>query len=366
MPAHHACAPRPAASLAAGPSTGVARVRREIKWLRPLPSLPPPHNAHNNAPSDALSHLTYDVLTLLLGWLGPHEALRAAAASKAWQSALAHAQWRVITLVAKADPRPTSVQLTAILAPQCINDSLEVLRLRMVTAGSFVWHDPATRIPALQHCRRLRRLELTEVDIPLPESVITCIAAGCAASLEEVHINHDMSVHAMVALLCCPKMRRLHIRTVHGNPLDSYPAGLPWDAARQLESFRCGVGEAPLGWLALFTPAPSSSLRDLELLGSFRRRLSLQESLQPLVDFLGALVSIAEDVRRLRLPTLCCSRRCYDEARAALRSYPFVTTQSSARASENTIILGVQKEDDCPIVTAMASLTTGGDGSVSG
>lgn len=367
MPAHHACAPRPAASLAAGPSTGVARVRREIKWLRPPPSLPPPHNAHNNAPADALSHLTYDVLTLLLGWLGPHEALRAAAASKAWQSALAHAQWRVITLVAKADPRPTSVQLTAILAPQCINDSLEVLRLRMVTAGSFVWHDPATRIPALQHCRRLRRLELTEVDIALPESVITRIAAGCAASLEEVHINHDMSVHAMVALLCCPKMRRVHIRTVHGNPLDSYPAGLPWAAARKLVSFRCGVGEAPLGWLALFTPAPSSSLRDLELLGSFRRRLSLQESLQPLVDFLGALVSIAEDVRRLRLPTLCCSRRCYDEARAALRSYPFVTTQSSARASENTIIVGVQKEDDCPIVTAMASLRTGGDDeSVSG
>merc|ERR1740117_2391701 len=147
----------------------------------------------------------------------------------------------------------------------------------MVTAGSVVWRDPATRIPALQHCRRLRRLELTEVDIPLPESVITCIAAGCAASLEEVHINHDMSVHAMVALLCCPKMRRLHIRTVHGNPLDSYPAGLPWDAARQLESFRCGVGEAPLDWLGLFTPPKSARLRDLELLGSFSCRL--QETL---------------------------------------------------------------------------------------
>ena len=369
MPAHHACAPRPAASLAAGPSTGVARVRREIKWLRPLPSLPPPHNAHNNAPADALSHLTYDVLTLLLGWLGPHEAHRAAAASKAWQSALAHAQWRVITLVAKADPRPTSVQLTAILAPQCINDSLEVLRLRMVTAGSFVWHDPAMRIPALQHCRRLRRLELTEVDIALPESVITCIAAGCAASLEEVHINHDMSVHAMVALLCCPKMRRVHIRTVHGNPLDSYPAGLPWDAARQLESFRCGVGEAPLDWLGLFTPPKSARLRDFELLGSFSCRL--QETLQPLVDFLGALVSIAEEVRRLRLPTLRCSllphldrKKQADEARTALRSYPFVTISTNSEG--NKLILEVQKEDDCPIVTAMASLTTGGDGSVSG
>jgi hypothetical protein len=344
----------------------VGRVRREIKWLRPPPSLPPPHNAHNNAPSDALSHLTYDVLTLLLGWLGPHEALRAAAVSKAWQSALAHAQWRVITLVAKADPRPTSLQLTAILAPQCINDSLQVLRLRMVTAGSFVWHDPAARIPALQHCRRLRRLELTEVDIPLPESVITCIAAGCAASLEEVHINHGMSVHAMVALLCCPKMRRLRIRTVHGNPLDAYPAGLPWDAARQLESFRCGVGEAPLDWLALFTPPKSASMRDFELLGSFSCRL--QESLQPLVDFLGALVSIAEEVRRLRLPTLSCSllphsahldrNRQTDEARTALRSYPFVTISTDS-SHKNTIILGVQKEDDCPIVTAMAGLTTG-------
>ena len=358
------------ASLAAGPSTGVGRVQREIKWLRPPPSQPPPHNAHSNTPSDALSHLTYDVLTLLLGWLGPHEALRAAAVSKAWQSALAHAQWRVITLVAKADPRPTSLQLTAILAPQCINDSLEVLRLRMVTAGSFVWHDPATRIPALQHCRRLRRLELTEVDIPLPESVITCIAAGCAASLEEVHINHDMSVHAMVALLCCPKMRRLHIRTVHGNPLDSYPAGLPWDAARQLESFRCGVGEAHLDWLGLFTPPKSARLRDFELLGSFSCRL--QETLQrPLVDFLGALVSIAEEVRRLRLPTLRCSllphldrKKQADEARAALRSYPFVTI--STNSEDNKLILEVQKEDDCPIVTAMASLTTGGDGSVSG
>ena len=72
-----------------------------------------------------------------------------------------------------------------------------------------------------------------------------------------------------------------------------------------------------------------------------------------------ALVSIAEEVRRLRLPTLRCSYRCYDEARTALRSYPFVTTQSSA--DENTIILGVQKEDDCPIVTAMAGLRTGGD-----
>jgi len=367
MPSSFATAPDGRSHLISAP--GVARaVRREIKWLRPPPSLPAdvPQNTRNS--SDALSHLTYDVLTLLLGWLGPHEALRAAAVSKTWLAALAHAQWRVIELVAKADPRPTSLQLTAILAPQCIT-SLEVLRLRMVTAGSFVWHDPAMRIPALQHCRRLRTLELTEVNIPLADSVITVIAAGCATSLEEVrigHIGHGMSVGGMVALLQCPKLRRLHICKVHGRPLDSHPAGLPWDAARKLESFRCEVGEAPLEWLALFTQALPASLRDLELFGSFACGL-LQEALQPLVDFLGSLVSIAVETRRLRLPRLECRLLPHldrmqqaEEARTALRSYPFVTI-SLDPFDRDIITLRVQKKDDCPIATAMAGLTTGGD-----
>ena len=337
-------------SLAAGPLISSGRVRREIKWLRPPPVPPPPAPLlPHNTPSDSLRHLTGDVLTLLLGWLGPHAAFRVAAVRKAWQLALVHAQWRVITLVAKMDPRPTSLQLSAIIAPQCTNDSLEVLRLRMVTAGSRVWHDPAARIPALQHCRRLRRLELTEVHIPLPASVITCIAAACAATLEEFHIDNDMAMHAMVALLGCPKMRRLHLRTVHGNPLQSFPAGLPLDAARQLESFRCGMGEASLDWLAFFTQLESASLRNFQLLGS--DSCVFDEGLQQLVDLLSALFSFADDLRCLRLPRLNCfvepNQRTgkADEARSVLQSYPFVAISYHPGHEENIIILSVEKKD---------------------
>ena len=49
-----------------------------------------------------------------------------------------------------------------------------------------------------------------------------------------------------------------------------------------------------------------------------------------------------------------------EEARTALRSYPFVTI-SLDPFDRDIITLRVQKKDDCPIATAMAGLTTGGD-----
>ena len=304
--------------------------------------------------------MTDDVLTLFLGWLGPHEAHHAAAVSKVWLSALAHAQWGVITLISKADPRHTSIQLTAMLNTQYIKDSLEVLRLRMVTAGSLLWHDPAERIPALQHCRRLRQLELTEVHITLSEDVLTRIATGCAASLEDVRIDHDMSIQAMGALLCFPKIRRVHTRTVHGRPLEAFPERLPYSAARHLESFRCCASAVPLEWLAFFTPPPSANLRDFELFGgSFS--CELKESVHHIVDFLGALVAVAEDARRLRLPTLSCRLPPWgtmeaSAARVAIGSYQFVKV--SMDPSTGLCCLAALKEDDSLLATTIASIAS--------
>ena len=142
-----------------------------IAWRRPPPvatsnaSDAAPHTRAAgthivSSPANLACVKSDDMMTLVLGWLGPHDAHRSAAVCRTWNSSLAYAQWRSVVLQAPRDPRPSALQLTALLHPKNTG-MMEELRLRMIVSGSYVWHDPENRLSALRHARHLRVLEIS-------------------------------------------------------------------------------------------------------------------------------------------------------------------------------------------------------------
>ena len=273
-----------------------------------------------------------DYLTLILGWIGPQDAFRAAAVSHDWRASAAHAQWRRVVLVASRDPRPTSAQLAAMLHPQCTS-RLEELRLRLVTAGSRLWVDNDGRLLSLKHASALRRLELTYG--PFRGSQITeavALAIAQAGNVRDVHLGADLSVRALIALLCSPELRTLKFHACAEQP----PDALPPLAARKLRALRCEVKLAPLAWLALFTPPPSTtSLREFELAG--KGRCDGDDAVEGVRAFFDGQPSWDSCLARLRLPDLVCplpannaqAEAMVEAAANALRGLPCTLTYNT-------------------------------------